>query len=97
VRPVRLHIDSYQAPRLHRQLARPGRQGPFNQVRRNFWHVVLVMDMSKPFSLSTISQTAQQMIKRGIPFRVGLVPLISKSNDDLSGFDIVLASNSWQG
>jgi hypothetical protein len=55
------------------------------------------MDMSKPFSLSTISQTAQQMIKRGIPFRVGLVPLISKSNDDLSGFDIVLASNSWQG
>ena len=50
------------------------------------------MDMSKPFSLSTISQTAQQMIKRGIPFRVGLVPLISESNDDLSGFGAVVVS-----
>lgn len=55
------------------------------------------MDMSKPFSLSTISQTAQQMIKRGIPFRVGLVPLISESNDDLSGFDVVLFLSSWKG
>jgi UDP-glucose:glycoprotein glucosyltransferase len=77
---------------LDRQLARPGRQGPFNQVKRNFWHVVLVMDMSKAFSLSTISQTAQQMIKRGIPFRVGLVPLISDSADDMSRSGIVSVS-----
>ena len=74
------------------QLVRPGRQGPFNQVKRNFWHVILVMDMTKSFSLSTISQTAQQMIKRGIPFRIGLVPLITDSNDDMSGWITSAAS-----
>jgi hypothetical protein len=42
------------------------------------------MDMSKGFSLSTIAQTAQQMIKRGIPFRIGLVPMITDSDNDNS-------------
>jgi UDP-glucose:glycoprotein glucosyltransferase len=57
----------------------PQRPGSFQPARKNLWNVVLVMDLSTRTGLQTISQTIPNIIRRGIPFRVGLVPSFSSA------------------
>lgn len=54
----------------------PQRPGGFQPVRKNLWNVVLVLDLSARTGLHTISQTVNNFIRRGIPFRFGVVPWV---------------------
>lgn len=66
-------------------LTRPSRPNqPFHQIRKNFWHLILVLDMSKSASMRTFGQVVNTMIQRGVPFRVGFVPLVSGDDGDMS-------------
>lgn len=66
----------------------PQRPGNFQPARKNLWNVVLVLDLSTRTGLHTISQTVTSVIRRGIPFRFGLVPLF---NSDPSSPGSVMA------
>lgn len=63
-------------------ILQPQRPGGFQPVRRNLWNVVLVLDLSTRTGLHTISQTVNNFIRRGIPFRFGVVPWVK--NDESS-------------
>lgn len=66
----------------------PQRPGNFQSVRKNLWNVVLVLDLSTRTGLMTISQTVTGYIRRGMPFRFGLVPALG---GDLSSPGSVMA------
>jgi UDP-glucose:glycoprotein glucosyltransferase len=57
-------------------LLTPQRPGGFQPVRKNLWNVVLVLDLSTRTGLHTVSQTVSNFIRRGIPFRFGVVPWV---------------------
>lgn len=54
----------------------PQRPGGFQPVRKNLWNVVLVLDLSTRSGLHTVGQTLNNFIRRGIPFRFGVVPWV---------------------
>ncbi|KAJ9095762.1 hypothetical protein QFC19_007475 [Naganishia cerealis] len=56
----------------------PQRPGGFQPVRKNLWNAVLVLDLSSKTGLTTISQTVSNFIRRGFPFRFGVVPWVDR-------------------
>lgn len=64
---------------LRVQIMRP--QGPVPaSVKLNMWNVILALDLSKPTSLAMIGQHIQTLIKRQIPLRFGLVPILAEDD-----------------
>lgn len=66
----------------------PQRPGNFQPARKNLWNVVLVLDLSTRKGLQTVSQTVTDIIRRGMPFRFGLVPFV---NSDPSSPSSIMA------
>lgn len=62
-------------------LVRPTQQGAFQNIRRNLWNVVLVLDMSDRSAISAIAQTISTLIQRNLPLRFGVVPMIGDEDD----------------
>ncbi|KAJ7485860.1 glycosyltransferase family 24 protein [Mycena latifolia] len=55
-------------------LLRPLYPGQFHNIKRNLYNVVLVLDLSQPSSVQTITGAVASIIGRGFPFRFGVVP-----------------------
>ncbi|KAJ9120827.1 hypothetical protein QFC22_002761 [Naganishia vaughanmartiniae] len=66
----------------------PSRPGGFQPVRRNIWNTVLVLDLSTRTGLATIGQTVSNYIRRGFPFRFGVVPWVG---DNTSSPNAIMA------
>ncbi|KAJ9122212.1 hypothetical protein QFC24_004442 [Naganishia onofrii] len=64
------------------------RPGGFQPVRKNIWNTVLVLDLSTRTGLATLGQTVSNYIRRGFPFRFGLVPWVG---DNISSPNAVMA------
>lgn len=60
---------------------RPLYPGQLHMIRRNTWNVVLVLDLSTSHGIEAVASTANQIISRTVPVRIGLVPLF----DDKDG------------
>jgi UDP-glucose:glycoprotein glucosyltransferase len=60
-------------------LARP-RWGQLPQVRKNVWNLVFVLDLGEPQGPVHVVQLIMSFIQRGMPFRMGLVPLLDDDN-----------------
>ena len=65
------------------QLLRPIYPGTFHNVKQNLFNVVLVMDLSQITSLNYIAVTVNNLIQRGIPLRIGIVPSIETEDGEL--------------
>lgn len=62
-------------------LLRPTQPGAFQNVKRNLWNVVLVLDMTQRSTYGVIAQQVRGLIQRGLPLRFGLVPMVDESNE----------------
>ncbi|KAJ7513036.1 glycosyltransferase family 24 protein [Mycena galericulata] len=56
-------------------LLRPIYPGQFHNIKLNLFNTVLVLDLSQPTSLQTITGSVASIIARSFPFRFGIVPL----------------------
>lgn len=50
--------------------------GQFQQVRRNLFNTVLILDLSERTSLAWIVGPITNIIQRGFPFRFGVAPIV---------------------
>ncbi|KAJ9105313.1 hypothetical protein QFC21_001681 [Naganishia friedmannii] len=66
----------------------PSRPGGFQPVRKNIWNTILVLDLSTRTGLATIGQTVSNYIRRGFPFRFGVVPWV---DDTTSSSNAIMA------
>ncbi|KAJ7185207.1 UDP-glucose:glycoprotein glucosyltransferase-domain-containing protein [Mycena filopes] len=62
------------SPAVH-GLLRQVYPGQFHNIKLNLFNVVLVLDLSRPASLSMITSAVAGIISRNLPFRFGIVPL----------------------
>ncbi|KAJ7651981.1 glycosyltransferase family 24 protein [Mycena polygramma] len=62
------------SPSIH-SLLRPVYPGQFHNIKLNMFNIVLVLDLSQPASLNTITGAVASIINRNFPFRFGIVPL----------------------
>ncbi|KAJ7130733.1 glycosyltransferase family 24 protein [Mycena crocata] len=62
------------SPSIH-SILRPLYPGQFHNIKLNLFNVVLVLDLSQPTSLTTITGAVANIISRSFPFRFGIVPL----------------------
>lgn len=62
-------------------LLRPTQPGAFQNVKRNLWNVVLVLDMTQRSTYGVIAQQVRSLIQRGLPLRFGLVPMVDETNE----------------
>ncbi|KAJ7136717.1 glycosyltransferase family 24 protein [Mycena epipterygia] len=62
------------SPSIH-SILRPLYPGQFHNIKLNMFNVVLVLDLSQPSSLQTITGAVASIISRNFPFRFGIVPL----------------------
>ncbi|KAJ7078310.1 glycosyltransferase family 24 protein [Mycena belliarum] len=62
------------SPSIH-ALLRPLYPGQFHNIKLNLFNVVLVLDLSQPSSLHTLTGAVASIISRHFPFRFGIVPL----------------------
>ncbi|KAJ6586424.1 glycosyltransferase family 24 protein [Mycena vulgaris] len=67
------------SPSIHSML-RPLYPGQFHNIKLNLFNVVLVLDLSQPSSLQTITGAVASIIGRNFPFTFGIVP-ISETED----------------
>jgi UDP-glucose:glycoprotein glucosyltransferase len=49
--------------------------GQFHNIKLNLFNVILVLDLSHPSSLMTVTSAVANIISRNIPLRFGIVPL----------------------
>ncbi|KAF7345254.1 hypothetical protein MSAN_01902000 [Mycena sanguinolenta] len=62
------------SPSIH-AILRPLYPGQFHNVKLNLFNVVLVLDLSQPASINTVTGPVASIISRSFPFRFGIVPL----------------------
>ncbi|KAJ2964307.1 hypothetical protein NQZ79_g834 [Umbelopsis isabellina] len=64
------------------ELLKPTYPGQLRTIRKNIFNILFVMDLSKPKSISSISNAVQDMIQKGYPIRFGLVPKLGSNQKD---------------
>ncbi|KAJ7342428.1 glycosyltransferase family 24 protein [Mycena albidolilacea] len=62
------------SPSIH-SILRPLYPGQFHNIRLNLFNIVLVLDLSRPAALHTLTGAVANIVARGLPFRFGVVPL----------------------
>ncbi|KAJ7809887.1 hypothetical protein B0H14DRAFT_1493534 [Mycena olivaceomarginata] len=62
------------SPSIH-SILRPLYPGQFHNIRLNLFNIVLVLDLSHPAALHTLTGAVANIVARGLPFRFGVVPL----------------------
>ncbi|KAL1916354.1 uncharacterized protein VTP21DRAFT_5971 [Calcarisporiella thermophila] len=62
------------------ELFRPMYPGQLSMIARNLFSVLFVVDLTRPEDLEPIVDDVQTMIKRGIPIRFGMVPIVDNSD-----------------
>ncbi|KAJ6489844.1 glycosyltransferase family 24 protein [Mycena sanguinolenta] len=62
------------SPSIH-AILRPLYPGQFHNVKLNMFNVILVLDLSQPASINTVTGPVASIIARSFPFRFGIVPL----------------------
>lgn len=58
------------------QLLAPVYPGQFHNVKQNLFNVVTVVDLSQSSTLNFIAGAVSNIIRRGFPFRFGIVPIV---------------------
>lgn len=55
-------------------------------IGRNLNNLIIIVDLSKPASLTLVAENIRMFVSRGIPIRFGLVPLVGEtSTTELEG------------
>jgi UDP-glucose:glycoprotein glucosyltransferase len=65
---------------------KPTYPGQLRTIRKNIFNILFAMDLSKPKSISSISNAVQDMIQKGYPIRFGLVPTLGSNKEDPGSF-----------
>jgi UDP-glucose:glycoprotein glucosyltransferase len=73
------------------QILRPLHAGQFHNIRLNVFNAVLVLDLSRPAALYTLTGAVANIVAQGLPFRLGVVPL-EETEEGVSSFGIYLCS-----
>ena len=78
-------------------LQQPAYPGQMPQLARNIVNVILALDLTRRESHAILADNIAQFVKRGVPVRFGLVPLIQEGSDHDLGWSTLFFLRRHRG